>query len=166
MNRALRNKVSRIIDDLEPDEQVVDAIRATPGGELERVIGGAAGGVALGALGFVVGAGLGERAGREARAAAEEVGVQAKGVDVMLVLTDRRLLVYQLGMTGKPKERIGSLSRCEIADLNEGRLRILGQQMPALKVTTTSGASTAFGVARIRRAQLASFLEAYRAGRE
>lgn len=162
MKRTLMKKVSQISDELEPGEQVVEALRAVPGGEVERLIGRAAGALLGGVAGYAIGDKLGEQVAKESRARAEAVGVKAKGMDCLLVLTDRRLLVYDLGTRGKPRERLGSIPLGEIADLTEGEVRIVGPRMPAIQITTTSGASMAFGVAKLRRSELISFLDAYR----
>jgi len=154
--------VRGVANDLEPGEEVLAAVQAIPDGEAEAGILGAAGGVSLGAVGLLFGSKLGASAGEDRRTSNEAAGVgSSKGRQVAVVLTDRRIIVYTVGAFGKVKNLLGVMPRADIAEVAMGTTKLFGQSMPLVSVTTNSGSTAGFGVAKIRRATAVAFVDAY-----
>ncbi len=166
--------VKPIVGDLDPGEEILAAAKATPDGETESWIVGAAGGAALGAAGgsalagagFIAGAEAGASFGETKRSGTEAAGIaSSKGKQVAVVLTDRRVVAYTLGVTGKAKEFLGAIPRSDIARVEMGTTKIFGQTMPLLAITTTAGYKAGFGIAKIRKKDGVAFVDAYEASR-
>ncbi len=154
--------VRGITADMEPGETILSAVKATPAGEAEAGILGAAAGVALGAGGFVGGAEAGAELGAEERSGTEAAGVaSSKGRQVVVVLTDRRILVYTAGFSGKAKDFLGAIPLSEVSSVEMGTMKLFGQSMPQIYVTTTAGHTAGFGVAKIHKKLGVAFVEAY-----
>lgn len=181
MKRGLMKMVAKINDDLEPEEQVLAALAGAPADEFRQYVLSAAAGVAVGTaaageagpVGFIVGMKAGEQLGKKAHENAEASGLAMKGLSVLLVLTDRRLLFYRIGgLFAKPQERLAVCPRTDVAGLREGELRFFGKwvpsfihkmtSMPTLVVKTTSGAEVSIAVSKLRRRDVTAFLQAYR----
>lgn len=137
-------------------------MKGIPDGEAEAGILGAAGGVSLGAAGFLFGGELGNSLGEERRSGTEAAGVgSSKGRQVAVLLTDRRILVFSVGFSGKAKECLGVIPREEIAKVALGITGLFGQKMPLVAITTSGGHTAGFGVAKIHRAKATAFIDAY-----
>ncbi len=164
MGGKLDKLVAGVTDDLEPGEEILAAVKGIPDGEAEAGILGAAGGVSLGAAGLLYGGQLGDSLGEERRAGTDAAGVaSSKGKQVAVVLTDRRILVFTVGFSGKAKECLGVIPRSDIAEMALGTTSLFGQKMPLVSVTTNGGHTAGFGVAKIHKAKATAFVDAYRA---
>lgn len=156
--------VRGMLEDLVPGEEILSAVKAIPDGEAEAGILGAAAGVSLGGGAFVLGAQAGADVGAGKRTETEGAGVaSSKGKQVAVILTDRRILVYTVGISGKAKESLGAISRSDITDVAMGTTKLFGQTMPLLTVTTANGGTAGFGIAKIRKKDGVAFVDAYRA---
>ncbi len=166
--------VKPIAGELDPGEEILAAAKATPDGETQSWILGAAGGVALGAAGgsalagagFIAGSEAGASYGETKRSGTEAAGIaSSKGKQVAVLLTDRRVVVYMLGVTGKAKEFLGAIPRSDITGVEMGTTKLFGQTMPLLGITTTAGNKAGFGIAKIRKKDGVAFVDAYEASR-
>jgi hypothetical protein len=156
--------VRGMVDDLDSGEEILSAVKAIPDGEAEAGILGAAAGVSLGAGGFILGADAGANVGAEKRTSTEGAGVaSSKGKQAAVILTDRRILVYTVGISGKAKEFLGAIARSDVADVAMGTTKLFGQTMPLLAVTTTNGHTAGFGIAKIRKKDGVAFVDAFEA---
>ena len=162
MGGKLEKLVRDVADDLEPGEQILASVKGIPDGEAEAGILGAAGGGQLGVAGLFYGSRLGDSLGEERRTGTEAAGVaSSKGKQVAVVLTDRRILVFTVGFSGKAKECLGIIPRADIAEMALGTTSLFGQKMPLVAVTTSGGHTAGFGVAKIHKAKAAAFIDAY-----
>ncbi len=164
MGRKLDKLLQGLTDHLEPGEEVLAGVKAIPDGEAEAGILGAAGAVSLGAVGLMFGSKLGSGVGEDRRTGNEAAGVvSSKGRQVALVLTDRRVLVFALGLSGKAKDLLGVIPRDEITDIAMGTTKLFGQSMPLVSVITRGGQTAGFGVGKIRKASAVALIEAFQA---
>ncbi len=164
--------VRGMVEDLEPGEEILSAVKGIPDGEAQAGILGAAGGVSLGAAGggalagagFIIGAEAGEGIGEEKRSGTEAAGVaSSKGKQVAVILTARRILVYTVGFSGKAKDFLGAIPRSNISGVEMTTTKLFGQTMPLLAITTTEGHTAGFGIAKIQKKTGVAFVDAYEA---
>ena len=154
--------VRGIIENLDSGEEILSAVKGIPDGEAEAGVLGAAGGVSLGAAGFIIGAEMGSDVGEEKRSGTEAAGVaSSKGKQVAIVLTDRRVLVYTVGFSGKAKDLLGVIPRSAVAEVAMSTTKLFGQTMPLLVVTTADGNTAGFGIAKIHKKHGVAFVDAY-----
>ena len=152
-------KLDAVTPLLEPGERAVAGTKAMPRGAAHEAILGAAGGVAGGTVapalagaGFLAGAQAGEGAGDEGRAERADAGVDVgRAQQILLVVTDRRLLLCTTTWRGKPKEVAAALDRTAIQGVAMGEAKLFGQRMPEIVLTLASGAEVGFGVAKVNR---------------
>jgi len=144
---------SRVSGDLLPGEVLEAAVKVTPRGNIESTTLGMAGGMAAGVVGLMAGEKLGESAresGAEERSAA---GIDLGGeAQVLAGVTDQRLLMWKLSaLGGKPKELLASMPLTEIASMELGEGKLMGQKMPEIICETTSGAVFGLRVAKVHK---------------
>jgi hypothetical protein len=151
--------LTKVASSIPDGETALAATKATPRGSVHEVILGAAGAVAggtaapgLAGAGAVAGSAAGEgvgAAGRAERADADlDVGSASQ---VLLVATDRSVLVFALGALGRPKGEPARLGRDRIAEVREGETSIFGQKMREIVLVTDTGAEAGFGIAKVHR---------------
>jgi len=152
----------RVQADLNPGESLLAAVKVTPRGTIEQGILGAAGAVAGGALGIVIGSKVGE-SGREAgdreRASAGlDLGNEAQ---VIAGVTQTRLLMWKMAkLGGKPKELLADLDLSDISSMTLGDGKLMGQTMPEILCTTTDGAEFGLRVAKVHKKNAAALIAA------
>ena len=140
-------------------EVALAATKATPRGAAHEVILGAAGAVAGGSVapalagaGGVLGSTAGQAAGdagRQERADADlDVGTASQ---VLLVATDRSVLVFGLSALGRPKDAPARLERTRLTETRAGEASLFGQKMMEIVLVTDTGAEVGFGVAKVHR---------------
>ena len=114
------------------------------------------------ALGGAAARGPGD-AGRAERIDAElDVG---RASQVLLVATDRSVLVFALSGLGRPKEDPARLDRSRIAAVRTGEAKLFGQKMTEIVLVTDTGAEAGFGIAKIHRKDGQTVVEALAAER-
>jgi hypothetical protein len=151
--------VERIRDQVPAGETVVAAAKTIPRGSAHEAILGAAGAVAGGTVnpalagtGSVFGSDVGEATGDAGRQERAEAGADVgKASQVLLVVTERAVLLFPLSALGRPKEMLARLERSDISSTAQGEAKLFGQRMMEIVLTTAAGAEIGFGVAKVHR---------------
>ena len=149
-------------------ETALAAVKAIPRGSAHAVILGAAGAVAGGTItpvltgaGAVLGSNADGGVGAAGRAEREDAGLDVgQATQVLLVVTDRSVLLFALSALGRPKELTARLDRNHIAAINEHEARLFGQTMREMVIETDTGSEAGFGFAKVHRRQGAEVLAA------
>jgi len=144
---------------LGPGETLVAATKAMPRGAAHEVILGAAGGVAaagvspgLSGAGMIAGQKAGAGVGDEGRAERDAAGVDVgNATQVLLGVTDRRLVMIKLSALGKAKEILAAVDRSEITGVAMGETKLFGQTMAELVLKLSGEAEVGFGIAKVHR---------------
>jgi hypothetical protein len=144
---------------LEPGEALVAASKAMPRGSVHEVILSAAGGVAAaGVSPELLGAGMiaGQKAGssqtEEGKAERNAAGVDVgSAVQVLVGVTDRRVVLIALSTLGKAKEILAAVDLSDIAGVAMGKSKLFGQTLAEIVLTLDGGAELGFGVAKVHR---------------
>lgn len=140
-------------------ERLVAATKAMPRGSAHEIILGAAGSVTGGTIspllagaGAMVGARAGSQEGDRGRSERSAAGVDvAAATNILLAVTDRRVVLLKLSSFGKPKAVEAALARRAIAGVVMGETKLFGQRMAEIVLTTTEGHEVGFGVAKVHR---------------
>ena len=144
---------------LEPGETLVAAAKAMPRGSVHEIILGAAGGVAAAGVspgllgpGIIAGQKAGSSRTAEGKAEREAAGVNVgSAVQVLLGVTDRRVVLISLSTLGKAKEVLAAADLSDIASVVMGESKLFGQTMAEIVLTLDGGAEVGFGVAKVHR---------------
>jgi len=153
----MAGKLDKIIDkvkaDLQPGETLLAAVKVTPRGTIDQGILGMAGLMGGGVIGLAVGNKIGQSKrddGDEERAA---VGLDLSGAEQVLAgVTGSRLLMWKISkLGGKPKELLAELDLAEISSMVLGEGKLMGQTMPEIVCTATSGAEFGLRVAKVHK---------------
>ena len=144
---------------LEPGETLVAALKAMPRGSVQEIILGAASGVAaagvspeLLGLGMIAGQKAGLSHTEEGRAERQAAGVDVgSAVQILLGVTDRRVVLIALSTMGKAKEALAAVDLSDIAGVAMGESKLFGQTMAEIVLTLDGGAEAGFGVAKVHR---------------
>ncbi len=152
----------RVRNDLASGEQLLAAVKVTPRGTIEHGILGAAGAVSLGAAGAIVGSTLGKTTADSGAEEREAAGIDlGHNSQVLAGLTNQRLLMWKLSaLGGKPKELLASIDVRDLTGMIMGESKLLGQTMPEIVCTTSSGAEFGLRVAKVHRSQAMELLAA------
>ena len=153
---------------LEVDERVEAAVKVTPRGAAHEAImrgAGAAGGTAvsggLAGAGAAIGAKFGAEAGDAGRAERAEAGLDVGvAAQVVLAVTDRRIVLVKRSALGKPKEILSDAARDAITSAELRDAKLFGQNMPEIVLEMASGAEAGFAVAKVDRRDGDGVLEA------
>jgi hypothetical protein len=153
--------IKRIGPSIPAGESVLAATKATPRGAAHAAILGAAGAVGgatvaggLAGAGAVAGGHAGATAGEAGRAERDDAGVDVGSASqVLLVATDRSVLLFALSGLGRPKDLTAQLDRDRISSVAIGETKLFGQKMMEIVITTATGAEAGFGVAKVHRRQ-------------
>lgn len=144
---------------LEAGEQIVGAVKATPRGSLHEIILGGAGASAfgqvapaLGGAGFELGRQLGQSESDEGRNERSEADVDVGRVSqVVLLATDRRILLCSTSFLGKIKEVLATVDRTRVTHVSLDSTSLFGQTMPEVLLQLDDEHEVGFGVAKIHR---------------
>ena len=98
----------------------------------------------------------GQKAGssqtEEGKAEREAAGVDVgSAVQVLLSVTDRRVVLIELSTLGKAKEVLDAVDLSRITGVAMGKTKLFGQTMGELVLTLDGGAEVGFGVAKVHR---------------
>ncbi len=141
-------------------ETVIAVAKVTPRGAAEEAIlrgaggagGLAAGGAALAGVGAVIGAKSGEVQGDAGRTERDNAGLDVgRAMQVLLAVTDQRIVLLKRSGLGKPKQILASMGRDQVVTATFGSTKLFGQTMGEIVLTLGSGAEAGFGVAKIDR---------------
>ena len=157
MNLAkIRDRCAPLLD---ISETLVAAAKVSPRGSAYEVILGAAGAVGGGAVsptlagaGAVVGAGAAASLGDAGRVERSDLGLDVgRATQVLLGVTDCRVVLVQLSALGRPKTIMASVDLARIERVALGETSLLGQKMTEIVFTFAGAAETGFGAAKIHR---------------
>jgi hypothetical protein len=133
--------IKRVQPLLPNGESVIASCKVMPRGSARQLILGIAGAVAGGAGGMVASSALG-------RSPETEGG---QGTNAFMAVTERYVLIFDLGALGRPKDLTAQLERPLISSVTKGEAKLFGQKMMEIVVHLTSGDEVGFGVAKIHR---------------
>jgi hypothetical protein len=153
--------IRRIAPLLPEGESVLAATKAIPRGSAHDAILGIAGAVGGGVVspglagaGVVAASGVDSGAGSSGREEREEAGLDVgRASQVLLVVTESSILLFALSALGRPKDLTAQLDRSCIASVAEGTVKLFGQKMEEIVITTDTGSEIGFGVAKVHRSQ-------------
>jgi hypothetical protein len=153
--------IRRIAPLLPEGESVLAAAKAIPRGSAHDAILGIAGAVGGGVVspglagaGVVAASGVDSGAGSSGREEREEAGLDVgRASQVLLVVTESSILLFALSALGRPKDLTAQLDRSCIASVAKGTVKLFGQKMEEIVITTDTGSEIGFGVAKVHRSQ-------------
>jgi hypothetical protein len=144
---------------LDTSETIVAAAKVMPRGATQEMILSAAGAVAGGTVapaaagvGAVLGSAAGQGVGDAGRDERTEAGMDVGGAQqVLLAVTDRRVVLFAVSAFGKPKELTTAVDRTRIRSVALGEAKLFGQTMAEVVITLDTGAEVGFGAAKVHR---------------
>jgi hypothetical protein len=102
--------------------------------------------------GIIAGQKAGSSRTEEGKAEREAAGVNVgSAVQVLLGVTDRRVVLISLSTLGKAKEVLAAADLSDIASVVMGESKLFGQTMAEIVLTLDGGAEVGFGVAKVHR---------------
>jgi hypothetical protein len=155
-------KIAKMLQLVEPQlggEPALAATKAVPRGAMHEVILSAAGAAVGGATtpvaaapAAVLGSRVGAPTGEAGRAERVDAGIDVGHANqILLVVTERRIALFELSAFGRPKDLTASIDRGRIGAVYMGETSLLGQKMAEIQIVLDSGHEVGFGVAKIHR---------------
>ncbi len=101
---------------------------------------------------MIVGQKAGSGPSDQGRAEREAAGVDVGNASqVLLGVTDRRVVMIKLSALGRAKEILAAVDRTAITTAEMGETKLFGQSMAEIVLTLNGGAEVGFGVAKVHR---------------
>lgn len=142
-------KVSNV---LLQDESIIVHSKVTPKGSIDGAILSAAGFSAGGAALGMAMSGMGDQKKVQGQQERESAGIDLGNHNQVIVgLSNKRLLVWSKNLVGSPKKLIAAINRNDIKDITMIETKVLTSKMPALHIELNNNTAFDLQIAKIHK---------------
>lgn len=150
----------KVQKDLLEGETILTSVKAAPKGILEGAI--LSGAIYSGTGVMVDSEKVGDTYKKEGEEERKSAGLDLGNHNQVIVgLTEKRVLIWSTKLFGAPKELLGAINRDDISKLERVNSKLLVANMPAIEFTLKSGGSFQLQVGKIASRKLNQLVEVF-----